>query len=342
MRRTYTCAAAVILQGDKARSRLGKPVEPAAYLAAAAGDGEPMGFFFDESQTDEEHEAAIGQIRSYTGQNPFPVMAGGRIRRLEDVKKYLYAGAAAVFFREDDEGEMEIYREAVSRFGAGRTALYDPLTQTVAEEWEDFPEFAQLKKGADGLVPCIVQDVHSGQVLMMAYMNEEAYRRTLDTGRMTYFSRSRQCLWLKGETSGHFQYLRSLYADCDWDTLLARVAQVGAACHTGSYSCFFRPVWQREENGHTSQAVFEELEKVIADRRLHPKEGSYTNYLFEKGIDKILKKVGEEATELVIAAKNSDPEEVKYEAADLLYHMMVLLAEKGVSWKEITEELEKR
>lgn len=190
MRRTYTCAAAVILQGDKARSRLGEPVEPAAYLAAAAGDGEPMGFFFDESQTDEEHEAAIGQIRSYTGQNPFPVMAGGRIRRLEDVKKYLYAGAAAVFFREDDEGEMEIYREAVSRFGAGRTALYDPLTQTVAEEWEDFPEFAQLKKGADGLVPCIVQDVHSGQVLMMAYMNEEAYRRTLDTGRMTYFSRS--------------------------------------------------------------------------------------------------------------------------------------------------------
>ena len=117
---------------------------------------------------------------------------------------------------------------------------------------------------------------------------------------------------------------------------------MGAACHTGSYSCFFRPVRQREETEHSSRSVFEELEQVIADRKAHPKEGSYTNYLFDKGIDKILKKVGEETAELIIAAKNPDPEEVKYEAADLLYHMMVLLAEKEIPWKEITEELEKR
>ncbi len=342
MIRKYPCETAVILQGDRAKSIQGEPVETADYLASAAREGASMVFFFDESRTDEEHEAAIGQIRSCTGQQPLPVMAGGWLRRLEDVKKYLYAGAAAVFFRQDDEEQMGLYEEARRRFGPGRTALYDPAEGLVAEKIEDFPDFSRFKTGADGLIPCIVQDVHSGQVLMMAYMNEEAYGQTLDTGRMTYYSRSRRCLWVKGETSGHFQYMRSLHADCDWDTLLARVVQVGPACHTGAYSCFFRPIWKREENEHGSRDVFAELEQVIADRKAHPKEGSYTNYLFDKGLDKILKKVGEEAAELIIAAKNSDPEEVKYEAADLLYHMMVLLAQKEIPWQEITRELEKR
>ena len=175
-----------------------------------------------------------------------------------------------------------------------------------------------------------------------AYMNEEAFDNTLATGRMTYFSRSRQAQWVKGETSGHFQYVKSLKIDCDNDTLLATVKQIGAACHTGNRSCFYTTLAEKEYKETNPLKVFEDVFNVILDRKKHPKEGSYTNYLFDKGIDKILKKVGEEATEIVIAAKNPDPEEVKYEISDFLYHMMVLMAEKGVTWEEITEELANR
>ena len=204
--------------------------------------------------------------------------------------------------------------------------------------------FSDLKKGPDGLVPVVVQDVKTDAVLMVAYMNEEAYNQTLRTGRMTYYSRSRNELWLKGETSGHYQYVHSLTADCDLDTILAKVTQVGAACHTGSYSCFFNEIQNRssKQEAHNPMKVFEEVFSVIEDRKEHPKEGSYTNYLFDKGIDKILKKVGEEATEIVIAAKNPNPNEIKYEIADFLYHMMVLMAEKGVTWEEVTTELANR
>ena len=148
--------------------------------------------------------------------------------------------------------------------------------------------------------------------------------------------------WVKGLTSGHFQYVKELRIDCDNDTLLAKVAQVGAACHTGNRSCFYRTILKKEYDAANPLKVFEDVFAVIEDRRLHPKEGSYTNYLFDKGIDKILKKVGEEATEIVIAAKNPDPEEIKYEISDFLYHVMVLMAEKGVSWEDITEELARR
>ena len=202
--------------------------------------------------------------------------------------------------------------------------------------------FSDLKKGPDGLVPVVVQDVKTDAVLMVAYMNEEAYNQTLRTGRMTYYSRSRSELWLKGETSGHFQYVKSLKIDCDNDTLLATVKQIGAACHTGNRSCFYTTLAEKEYKETNPLKVFEDVFNVILDRKKHPKEGSYTNYLFDKGIDKILKKVGEEATEIVIAAKNPDPEEVKYEISDFLYHMMVLMAEKGVTWEEITEELANR
>lgn len=205
--------------------------------------------------------------------------------------------------------------------------------------------FEELKKGSDGLVPVIVQDAKSNQVLMMAYMNKEAYEDTLKTGRMHYYSRSRQSQWLKGETSGHYQYVHSISADCDLDTLLAKVTQVGAACHTGSYSCFFNEVQTRvkeERENHNPMKVFDEVYQLILDRKEHPKEGSYTNYLFDKGIDKILKKLGEEATEIVIAAKNPNANEVKYEISDFLYHMMVLMAEKNVTWEEITTELANR
>lgn len=180
---------------------------------------------------------------------------------------------------------------------------------------------------------------------MQAYMNEEAYKATIHTGKMTYYSRSRQELWIKGETSGHYQYVKSLYGDCDMDTILARVVQIGAACHTGSYSCFFNEIVtmdDKTDSQHNPLKVFEDVFSVIKDRKENPKEGSYTNYLFDKGVDKILKKLGEEATEIVIAAKNPNPNEIKYEICDFLYHMMVLMAEKGVTWEEITTELANR
>jgi len=177
---------------------------------------------------------------------------------------------------------------------------------------------------------------------MVAYMNQEAYEATLRTGVMTYWSRSRRQLWVKGETSGHFQYLKELRVDCDNDTLLARVAQIGAACHTGNRSCFYRTALKKDTPQKNPMKVFEDVYATIEDRRQNPKEGSYTNYLFEKGIDKILKKCGEEAAEIIIAAKNPNPEEIKYEIADFLYHMMVLMSERGITWEDIAQELANR
>lgn len=209
-------------------------------------------------------------------------------------------------------------------------------TNAVSVKWSDF------KLNSDGHVTVVVQDYKTNEVLMTAYMNEEAYHMTIRTGKMTYFSRSRNELWVKGDTSGHYQYVKSLTADCDMDTILAKVSQVGAACHTGNYSCFFNEIMKKEYEETNPLKVFESVMKVIEDRKVHPKEGSYTNYLFDKGLDKILKKLGEEATEIVIASKNPNANEIKYEIADFLYHMMVLMAEKGVTWEEITEELAKR
>ena len=177
---------------------------------------------------------------------------------------------------------------------------------------------------------------------MLAYMNEQAFTDTLRTGKMHYYSRSRKSQWLKGETSGHFQYVKSLTIDCDKDTLLAKVEQIGAACHTGNKTCFYQPLVGTDYDEKNPLQVFESVYAVIEDRKANPKEGSYTNYLFDKGIDKILKKVGEEAAEIIIAAKNPNPEEVKYEISDFLYHMMVLMAERGVTWEDITQELSQR
>lgn len=202
--------------------------------------------------------------------------------------------------------------------------------------WSDF------KLNSEGLIPVIVQDYQTEEVLMLAYMNEEAFHMTLRTGRMTYWSRSRKELWTKGLTSGHYQYVKSLTLDCDNDTILAKAAQVGAACHTGNHTCFFQELASREYDDTNPLKVFQQVYGVILDRQKNPKEGSYTNYLFEKGIDKILKKLGEECTEIVIAAKNPDKEEIKYEISDFLYHMMVLMAERGVSWEDITRELARR
>ena len=200
----------------------------------------------------------------------------------------------------------------------------------------------ELKLNSDGMVPVVVQDYRTNEVLMVAYMTEESFKKTLETGLMTYYSRSRNCLWTKGLTSGHVQYVKSLTADCDYDTILAKVSQVGVACHTGKPSCFFNEMLKKDYKQSNPLKVFEQVYQTIADRKENPKEGSYTNYLFDKGIDKILKKVGEEATELVIAAKNPEPEEIKYEMADFLYHAMVLMVEKAITWNEIVEELDNR
>lgn len=202
--------------------------------------------------------------------------------------------------------------------------------------------FSQFKLNSDGMVPVIVQDYKTSEVLMLAYMNEEAFDKTLESGKMTYFSRSRNELWIKGETSGHYQYVKELLLDCDNDTLLAKVKQVGAACHTGNRTCFYTSLVKKEYDSVNPLTVFNEVYDVILDRKKNPKEGSYTNYLFDKGIDKILKKCGEEATEMVIAAKNPDAEELKYEISDFLYHMMVLMAECNLDWNDILKELAHR
>ena len=207
---------------------------------------------------------------------------------------------------------------------------------TSALQWSDF------KVNSDGMVPVIVQDYRTDEVLMLAYMNEEAFLCTISSGKMTYFSRSRQEIWMKGETSGHIQYVKSLTADCDYDTILAKVSQIGVACHTGNPTCFFNPIVKKEYVEKNPLKIFDEVYDLILDRKAHPKEGSYTNYLFDKGIDKILKKVGEENTEIIIAAKNQNPEEIKYEISDYLYHLMVLMAERGVTWEDVTQELSQR
>lgn len=202
--------------------------------------------------------------------------------------------------------------------------------------------FSEFKKNADGLVPVIVQDYKTSEVLMMAWMNEEAFQTTIETGKMTYYSRSRQEQWIKGETSGHYQFVKEISIDCDRDTMLAKVHQLGAACHTGNYSCFYTQLAAKEYEAFNPLNVLTEDLNIIMDRKVNPKPGSYTNYLFDKGIDKILKKCGEEATEITIAAKNPDAEELKYEIADYLYHLMVLMAECDVDWNDIVKELANR
>ena len=196
----------------------------------------------------------------------------------------------------------------------------------------------QLKFDGNGLICAIAQDYESGEVLMQAYMNREAFDKTLETGYAHYWSRSRQKLWKKGEESGHLQKVRGIFLDCDKDCVLLKVEQTGAACHTGNYSCFFTPV---KECGAGAE-MLGQLQRIVEDRKNAPAEGSYTSYLFEKGVDKIAKKAGEEAVELVIAAKNRNREEIVGECADLLYHTLVLLADAGVKLSDVCTELKDR
>lgn len=203
-----------------------------------------------------------------------------------------------------------------------------------------------IKFDENGLVPAVLQDAKTGQVLMVAYMNREALEKTISSGKAVFYSRSRQKLWLKGETSGHYMNVESLRADCDMDCLLLKVTPEGPACHTGKTSCFYRELsadkFVENEECDNKAVVLQEVYETISDRKKNKKEGSYTNYLFEKGLDKILKKIGEEATEVIIGAKNAGTDEACYEIGDLLYHLMVLMVEKGMSWDDVFRELEKR
>lgn len=352
-------------------------------------------YIIEISGDDASHEENISLVREICREVDLPVSVGGNIKRVEDVKKYLYAGARRAVLDCAKESNMAIMTECANRFGCEKIGLavsdstFDTEVADLAAEnkidslflsdnegiysnsslyivsadsetdyfevkqnlknqgyevvsFESSLNFDEFKLTADGLIPVIVQDYKTDEVLMLAYMNKEAFDNTLKTGLMTYYSRSRKEQWIKGETSGHFQYVKSLDIDCDNDTILAKVKQIGAACHTGNYSCFYRNLVKKEYADTNPLTVFNNVMSVIEDRKIHPKEGSYTNYLFDKGIDKILKKVGEEAAEIIIAAKNPDPQEIIYEISDFLYHVMVLMAVKEVSWDEIIEELAKR
>ena len=198
---------------------------------------------------------------------------------------------------------------------------------------------ASLRFGADGLIPAIVTDTETGKVLTLAYMNRESLKITLEKGLTCFWSRSRQCLWLKGESSGNYQHVVSITADCDRDALLIEVRKDGPACHLGTDSCFGDPMWEGEE---APGFRYEALMDMLRGRKEVPKEGSYTTYLFEKGPDKILKKIGEECTEVIIAAKDDDRANTVYEIADLMYHVMVLMTEKGISLRDIRTEMASR
>ncbi len=197
---------------------------------------------------------------------------------------------------------------------------------------------SQVKFDEKGLIPAIVQDLYTNEVLTLAYMNEESLRITLEEERTCFWSRSRQKLWRKGEESGNVQHVVSVTADCDFDALVVRVIKEGPACHTGAESCFFNGL---AASGETSDFTMQGLYELIEGRKTNPQEGSYTTYLFEKGIDKILKKIGEESTEVIIGAKNSK-EEAVYEIADLAYHVMVMMAEMEIPLTDVTKELAKR
>ena len=420
-------------------------------------------YYYDEQSFKEGKEEDIKTMQTICRSADIPFNVCAKVKRFEDIKKMIYAGAKRVFVKTEGQENLDAVKEASERFGADRIYLYlemdalaaasakedaaeagaDPAEQpengtlslpercllrarkAVEEEgfggivlagdfmenvyvqtadflkvklnvpvfiiaetgdeaaaadllkmsmaegmifacaperrldfmavkqylkaqklpvntFESAISFEDFKLNSDGMIPVITQDYKTGEVLMLAYMTKESFEKTIATGKMTYFSRSRQELWTKGDTSGHYQYVKSLTLDCDNDTILAKVAQIGAACHTGSRTCFFKELVRKEYDDRNPLAVFEDVFATILDRKEHPKEGSYTNYLFDKGIDKILKEVGEEATEIVIASKNPDAEELKYEICDFLYHMMVLMADRGVTWKEITDELAQR
>ena len=204
----------------------------------------------------------------------------------------------------------------------------------------------ELKFDEKGLIPAVVQNKDTREVLMVAYMNADTVKQTVETGKATFWSRSRNEVWVKGATSGNFMYVDKILVDCDADCLVVLVSPAGAACHTGNRSCFYRQadgdaLVEYDDGEELSDAISVE-QAVVLDRKKNPEAGSYTNYLFDKGEDKILKKVGEEAAEVVIAGKNRDKSEIAYETADLMYHLTVMLADNDMTWDDVYREMKNR
>lgn len=381
-------------------------------------------YVFDLSQTDKEHDVHMEIIKQLSRVIEIPVYGAGNIRKIEDIKKILYAGCKGAILDGSRPNIMQMAKDAAKRFGRDKllvslqtvdlifkhkkeveeyihklVVLNETIVESLIgmtnvpfsvivsdyhiEQWTNIlkmdgvtgmggdyvsdPEtdimdlkrklaaegiqtrrfvtsipWSEFKLNADGLIPVIVQEYQTCEVLMLAYMNEEAYNMTLALGKMTYYSRSRQQLWIKGETSGHYQYVKSLTIDCDKDTILANVSQVGAACHTGNPTCFFQDLVKKEYISRNPLKIFENMYDKVTDQKKNPREGSYTNYLFDKGIDKILQNIGEEATEIVIAAKNQEPAEITYEICDFFHDLIVMMVETGITWEDIVEELNQR
>lgn len=407
---------------------LDNPVQAALYYNDSGADAIA---YFDSKATKEGREPNIAQIREITRQVDIPLLACGGVRKLDDVKRILYAGAHKVCMNSAAIANKNLVREVAERFGSDRIIVaidlstyptpvewarelqelgagelllihnnavpnYNELVREIRENisipvivsnystnykeladmiqttnaesislyslekmdimdikqglakenievatYHSDLDFDEFKLNEDGLIPVVVQHYKTKEVLMMAYMNKESYELTIKTGKMTYFSRSRNQLWVKGETSGHFQYVKALMIDCDKDTILAEVSQIGAACHTGSRTCFFTDLMRREYDDRNPLNAFEDVFNMIKSRKDNPTMGSYTDYLFEKGLDKILKKLGEECTDIIIAAKNNN-DEIRYDISDFLYHLMVLMSEQGLCWEDITKELSER
>lgn len=378
---------------------------------------------FDLSSSDEEHEEAIEILRKINRAIRIPMIAGGNIKRQEDIQKILHAGAKRAVLNFSKAVSFELIEEASRRFGKEKISVslndFDALfkqqhlieacsseilfmhrldldsvmnvtdipcvvltdtnekselfkilkcpgvkglsgayvSQTTmdfiafkeqcAEEnikmtsFESMMEFSEFQLDEAGLLPVLVQNYKTGEVLMFSHMDKESFYNTIKTGKMTYYDKETKKSKVQGEENGHYQYVKALTIDCDKDALLAKVEQIGSACRTGNPTCFFQPLVGTDYDGTNPLQVFETVYEKILERKKNP-DGSYTNYLFDKGIDKILKKVGEEATELIIAAKNPNPEEIKCEIADFLYHAMVLMVERGIKWQDIIKELAER
>ncbi|MCR5785854.1 MAG: bifunctional phosphoribosyl-AMP cyclohydrolase/phosphoribosyl-ATP diphosphatase HisIE [Eubacterium sp.] len=203
-------------------------------------------------------------------------------------------------------------------------------------------EWSELKKNSDGLIPAIVQDYVTGEVLMLAYMNEESYYNTMKTGKMTYWSRSRNELWLKGDTSGHYQYVKALYTDCDYDTILAKVSQIGAACHTGARSCFFNEILKKNYMDRNPLMVLTDVMEMIKNRKENPVEGSYTNQILAEGTDANINELNKEFMHVVLAAKNNDKTNLRHEISDFLYQLMILMEENDINWLDVAREIANR
>ena len=377
---------------------------------------------FNLAESEEENDETIDLIRQINRMIKIPMIVGGHIKQMEDIKRILDMGAKKAVLNFSKPGMLKMAEEAKKKYGKEKIAVsiknFDELfkkqhiireysselifmhrvdldsvmnvtdipcimvTDTMEESelfrilkcprirgisgkyisqpnvdfkvykkkctaegikmtaFESRMDFSEFKLNSQGLLPVVVQNYKTSEVLMVAYMNKEAFEHTVKSGRMTYYSRSRNELWVKGETSGHYQFVKSLTIDCDKDTLLAKVEQIGPACHTGNPTCFFQPVAGTGKRDISTLQILDRMHQSIAYKRANTSRAD--DILAGNGIDKILKKIGEEATELIIASKNPNKKDITHEISDLMYHVISLMVERGIEWDDIAEEFNKR